>query len=673
MRDAGRYREAARAYGWALALAPERNDLRVQYGNMLKDSGRLAKAEAAYRCALAERPDDADIYLQLGHCLKLQGRRSAAFEAYGRAAELSPFPVSRYYRFREIYDIPPAPRAARWLEFAVLLLADRETRETLSGQIAAVLSQTYGRWKLHVIGANPERRRISEEAARGDTRISWWPALPGESPANAERRVASAVDGDWILLLSERALLHPRALEWFAAAVGCGAATAFIPDEEIGTRQSGTLRPKRVELRQVVDYDTLLEMNTFGETVSVEHASYTAVADKLATNSVAAARSSLLLSLARDGRVGHIPCPLVCCEGDPVSDTASVAQAHEEAVRAHMADLGLNERVEIGPPTGTLPRLKVFWHPRNPQEPITVIIPTRDNGPDVRRFIASLQEKAAMPEVLRIIVVDNGSRQRETREILRVIGRNRQAEVVTEDEPFNWSRLNNRAAQLVNSRLLVFANDDMVMLSERWDDRLRGLLGRPEIGAVGARLLYQDGTVQHAGVLFGWEGSVIHDGLYESSLAPGPASRWQVTRAVGAVTGAFLATRRDVFLAHHGFDEECLAVSCGDIDYSLKLRASGLKILWTPDIILHHHESKTRGLDYLDPEKRARESAEYAVMRKRWGSAFLADPTINPVWQMEILPFRLLSPPSEARLWPYVERCAATDPWLASASDSCPW
>ena len=212
----------------------------------------------------------------------------------------------------------------------------------------------------------------------------------------------------------------------------------------------------------------------------------------------------------------------------------------------------------------------------------------------------------------------------------------------------------------------------MVMLSEKWDERVRGLLERLEIGAVGARLLYPDDTMQHAGVLFGWKGSVIHDGLYQSCREPGPASRWQVSRAVGAVTGAFLATRRDLFLAHNGFDELNLAVSYSDIDYALKLRASGLKILWTPEITLYHHESKTRGLDHLDPEKSARDAAERTVMETRWGAAMLADPSVNPVWHMAALPFSLLSAPSQFRIWAHVRRCAAANPWLPEVNSAAP-
>ena len=130
------------------------------------------------------------------------------------------------------------------------------------------------------------------------------------------------------------------------------------------------------------------------------------------------------------------------------------------------------------------------------------------------------------------------------------------------------------------------------------------------------------------------------------------------------MTGAFLATRRDVFLAHRGFDEINLAVSYSDIDYALKLRASGLKVLWTPEITLYHHESKTRGLDHLDPEKSARDAAERTVMEARWGMAMLADPSVNPVWHMATFPFSLLSAPSQFRIWAHIRRCASDNPWL---------
>jgi GT2 family glycosyltransferase len=687
----------------------------------------LAAVEAAYRFALAERPDDADIHLQLGHVRKLQDRHAAALDSYGHAARLAPssitpqrelfqmgqrrnqeylfegqlrlggvealmamtqqvldlrttlrrlvdalpdilaqmaFPIGCYDRFRAMYDIPIPPSVPTPLTFAILLLADREPVETFLSQLTAFSSQTYESWTLYLIGCDPTRRRIAERAAASDVRIQWADTMRQESTAAAERRVAVSTTADWIVLLSERALLHPRAIAWFASAVGRGSAIAFVTDEETCVREPGGVRRSSPELRQVVDYDTLLEMNTFGETVAVERAAFAAVVDKLTTSSVSAARSALLLALAHNNRVGHIPCPLVCRDGPVTVDLVRAAAAHEEAVLAHVAEGDLAGRIDIGTQTSPLPRLPVLWRPRDPQASITVIIPTRDNGSDVVRLVDSLRRKAGFPDGLRIVIVDNGSEEAETRCVLEDIAKKTWARVLVLDEPFNWSRLNNRAVETLEGSLLVFANDDMVMLSDRWDERLRGLLERSEIGAVGARLLYGDDTLQHAGILFGWKGSTIHDGLYESSLEPGPANRWQVTRAVSAVTGAFLATRRDSFLAHRGFDEVGLPVTYSDIDYALKLRASGLKVLWTPDITLYHFASKTRGLDYLDLEKRARAAAERTVMEARWGPATLADPSVSPVWHMATLPFRLLSAPSQSRLWAHIERCAASNPWL---------
>jgi GT2 family glycosyltransferase/tetratricopeptide (TPR) repeat protein len=722
----GRKAAALKAYGQAARLA-EDTIIRVQYANLLRDSGSLAEAELIYRSVLAEKPDDSDIHLQLGHCLKSQGRRQAAFDAYARAADLAPFsvesqrelfltgrhqtqealfeaqlrlggveammevaqqvtklrsrldrliemlpdvqaqmafPIGSYDRFRDIYDAPLPPRIRVQRTFAILLLADREALDTLRSQITAVRSQTYAGWRLYVISADPARRRAIEEAAAGDARIAWSEADPKEGAAVGEQRVAVASGADWIVLLAERVLLHPRAIEWFASVAELGTATAFITDEETGTRERGSVRRSCPELRQVIDYDTLLEKNTFGETVAVERETYMAVAHKSVTSSVSAARSSLLLTLARDGRVGHIPCALVCRDGVVPSDPVRAGNAHEEAVRAHIAEGPLAGRVEIGPRTGPSPRLPLLWRSQDPAEPIAIIIPTRDNGPDVKRFVESLREKATVPDALHMVVVDNGSRQTETRAILQALAATRWAEVIALDEPFNWSRLNNRAVETVSSSLLVFVNDDMIMVSERWDERLRGLLERPEIGAVGARLLYEDDTLQHAGILFGWRGAEIHDGLYESSFEPGPGSRWHVTRAVSAVTGAFLATRREVFLAHRGFDEAGLPVACSDTDYALKLRASGMKILWTPEITLYHHESKTRGLDHLDAEKRARSAAERAVLERRWGTALAGDPSLNPLWYKATLPFRLISAPAQSQLWAHIERCAAANPWL---------
>jgi GT2 family glycosyltransferase/tetratricopeptide (TPR) repeat protein len=728
LRDAREFSAAAAAYRAALALAPARPDIWVQFANMLKDAGSFQEAEAGYRSALALAPLDPDTHLQLGHLFKLQGRRRDALASYRRAAEIAPhmfaarleafnagdpenqeymfdaelrfgsidklleishqleqlrstidhivdtlpnvqarvaIPVGRYDQFRNLYTIPEPPRSAASEQFLIILLSDREPLDILRNQIVRILKQTYERWSLRVVGSDPARRRVVDQFAAADSRVVWVETAESETEAEAERRIALSEAADWILLLDKGACLDPNALAWIAAAAAGGAACAFVMDEERLTYEHGRPRYSHPQFRQVVDYDTLLEMNPFGETVAVNFTAYTKAASNLATASVSAARSSLLLQLARTGQIGHIPYPLIA-RAESIVAGAEQMQAHYAAVCTHLSAVGLDARVETRCATGQNARLSIRWRPQKPDAGIAVIIPTRDNGEDLLRCVESLRDRAQRPEVMQMIIVDNGTREAASRRILdQIVGRG-WAQLQVIDQPFNWSRLNNAAAAKQNAELLVFVNDDIIMTSEGWDEILRGLLDRPEIGAIGARLLYPDESVQHAGIVFGWQGSSIHDGIGESAAAPGPASRWQVTRRVGAVTGAFLATRRDVFLTHGGFDEIGLPVAHSDIDYALKLRASDLGVLWTPEISCYHHESKSRGLDHLDPEKRARVAAESAILEERWGAALNLDPSINPVWHMATLPFRLISSPSEARVWAHITRCAARNPWAVA-------
>lgn len=736
IRDADRLRDsrecaaAAAAYAAALAIKPQRTDIRVQYANMLKDSGRPAEAEAVYRQALAETPDNADIHLQLGHALKLQGKRDDATASYRRSAALRPdnfdalkelffagssreqqqfferrlasgsvdatlalheeiarlqetlqklteklpdlraqtaVPLAGYDRFRRLYDVPPAPLPLRSCRFAVILPVCTGDLDTLYTQLAAMRTQTVADWRLYAVGSDDACRRIIERAAASDPRIAWVETGPGEEIATAERRAACSLDADWLLLLGEGAQPHPRTLEWLAAVATRCPAAAFVTDAETVASEGEVTRRSAPVLRQVVDFDTLLEANPFGDTIAVEHAAYKQLGDKLVTGSIAGARASLLLHLAEPSRVGHIPLPLFA--RDSAFAAKNPPSAHPAAVSAYLDAAGEQYPATIDPPDSPAEPPVIRWRPRDPAVPLLVVIPTRDNGADLGHFVESMRAHAERPDALRLLIVDNGSRDPASLQIVSALSQQPGARVLRIDEPFNWARLNNRAVAASDAPLLVFANDDMTMLSDGWDEILRGLLDRPEIGAVAGRLLYPDDTIQSGGILFGWPGAPIHDGLYARHDDPGPARRFQVTRATAAADGAFLATRRSLFLQHGPFDEFGLPVNYSDIDYGLKLRRAGLKVLWTPHITAYHHEGKSRGLDHLDPEKHARQKAEQRVLRARWGRVLDTDPSLNPLWHQATLPFRLLAMPSEARLWRHIRLCASPNPWLPDTGD----
>lgn len=272
-----------------------------------------------------------------------------------------------------------------------------------------------------------------------------------------------------------------------------------------------------------------------------------------------------------------------------------------------------------------------------PTSRILIIVPTRDEGGVLKTMVDSLRATARRPDLIDIVVVDNGSRDPEALSLLNAWQAQGLAEVLRIDEPFNWSDLNNRAAAGRTQDLLLFINNDMVMLSQDWDARLRAHLSRPEAGVVGARLIYPAGNIQHAGMALGVLDAAgrplgpLHEGLGASGDDRGPMDRWVRSRPAAAVTGAFMAVRRAVFERAGGFDATTFPVSCNDVDFCLRVRALGLSVLYAADIELVHDESHSRGHDD-DPVRQARADAEKAALIEIWGDDAQRDPSRSPWW-----------------------------------------
>jgi GT2 family glycosyltransferase len=200
--------------------------------------------------------------------------------------------------------------------------------------------------------------------------------------------------------------------------------------------------------------------------------------------------------------------------------------------------------------------------------------------------------------------------------------------VVSSPGPFNFSRLINLGRANASGEVLIILNDDVEALSASWLHELVGQANRPEIGCVGALLLYPDGRVQHAGVVLGINGSAGHAFRYASGDDPGDGFRLQVVHEVSAVTGACLAVRACLFDEVGGFAED-LPVALNDIDFCLKVQERGYRNLFTPHARLIHRESSSRGLD-VTPTRLRRLSRENAAFHRRWGEVALSDPFYSP-------------------------------------------
>jgi GT2 family glycosyltransferase len=252
---------------------------------------------------------------------------------------------------------------------------------------------------------------------------------------------------------------------------------------------------------------------------------------------------------------------------------------------------------------------------------VTVIVPFRDAAPLLRTCVDTVSTTAP-GWALEWLLVDNGSTEPETATLLERLDRRPEVTVLADGRPFNWAALNNMAAAQATGELVLFLNNDIEAVRPGWLDALAVQALRPDVAAVGARLLYPGGRLQHAGVVLGMGGAAGH---VLAGLAPGEPGYGGIAvlpREVSAVTGACLLSRRCVVKELSGFDEG-LGMDLNDVDYCLRAWAAGYRVLYEPASELVHHESPSRGT-----------SGSLADIRRfvgRWEGAIRSgDPFLNP-------------------------------------------
>lgn len=256
-----------------------------------------------------------------------------------------------------------------------------------------------------------------------------------------------------------------------------------------------------------------------------------------------------------------------------------------------------------------------------------VIVLTRDQPALLARLVASVRARST-PGSYRLVVVDNGDGDGPAETVLAALTAAADATVLRRPGPFNFSALCNEAAAAATEEVLLFLNDDTEVLGAGWLDRLARLATEPGVGAVGARLTYPDGRLQHVGVLAGMGGSAGHFGAPAPGDDPGWAGRNRHAHEVSAVTGACLAVTREKFEAVGGFDAEHLPVELSDIDLCFKLNARGWQTLVDPAVHLLHEESFSRGGATF--RRLGKYGEQRAIFVARWRHVLRDDPVFHP-------------------------------------------
>lgn len=503
-------------------------------------------------------------------------------------------------------------RFARRPRYQVLIDAEGCADARINATLESLRAQCYHEFACTVLTASRVVADTGIDVRAVDTAgLSAW--LPGFN---------AGLGADWVLRLRAGDTLSAHALYWFACMANDHPEATVIYADDDALDAAG----QRCAPRFKPDWSLahLRATNYPGDAVAVRGDVLTAVGGV----DVQACRYGLydILLQVFDNKqqfVIHLPAPLLH-RSAPVAATDDTAAWELEALQCHLGRRGVAAEV-----TPTLPGCRRVRHllPESPPL-VSIIVPTRDALDMLRRCVESVLGKTTYPR-FELLLVDNQSSEPQALAWLRGIAAHPALRVLPYDHPFNFSAINNFAAQAARGEVLCLLNNDTEVISPDWLDEMVGHLLQPQVGVVGAKLYYPDGRVQHAGDTVGPGGCANHLHSRIARDDPGYCNRAAVAQGLSAVTAACLVTRRDLFLELGGLDARRLKVAFNDVDYCLRVRAAGQQVIWTPHAELYHHESVSRGKDNT-PAKQRRTDREAYAMRRRWGQVMRNDPFYNP-------------------------------------------
>lgn len=635
------------AHGWALDLADPKSPVEVEavcgdrvlarataklFRGDLQDAG-LNDGFCAYRLDIG--PQSVDLLGQDIH-VRIAGRPDTVLEGSPRTMTLNPN-LARYLKPARGLDPAILPRLRRMLDrrvgssiLSIIMPVYNTPRDWLVQAIESVLGQWCGHWELICIDDSstaPDVGPTLRAYAWRDGRVRVLTAPVNGGIAASTNLGLRAARGEYVAFLDHDDLMEPDAVYHLLRAARQSGADLIYSDEATTDENIDSI--VEVKARPAFSYDYYLSHPYFVHMLCVRRQMAYDVGGWDETMSISADIDFVLRVLGSAATVAHVPRVLYRwrTHGDSAGHAAkdAVMVATRGAIQRHLDLVHSGATASDG---AGFNQFRIDWP--QAQGRILIVIPTKNKVDLVRDAIRSI-ERTAPDEDYRIVVVDHDSTDPEAiTYFASLAGRHI---VMNYRGEFNYSRMNNMAVRTHggDAGFVLFLNNDVEAITDGWLDRMRRLANRPDVGIVGALLLYPDRRVQHAGVILGFNGSADHAFKFEDVYGAdgerilGYNCSLTSVRDFSAVTAACMMMRRAVFEQVGGFDES-LKIGFNDTDLCLRTREAGLKVLYDGHTVLYHYESATRSLtkQLMHPEDTQRLLDRHAAILRD------GDPFYNP-------------------------------------------
>lgn len=524
----------------------------------------------------------------------------------------------------------------------------------LRAAIESVLNQLYTRLELCIAddaSTRPEVRQTIEAYARRDPRVKFVTREKNGHISAASNSALSLATGEFVALLDQDDLLADYALAAIAKAIEATPDAGLIYSDEDKINDSG----QRFDPHFKPDWNAfLLRSQNYICHLTVIRRSVVEELGGFRLGYEGAQDHDLVLRCTeqlRDDQIVHIPLVLYHWRVHEAStaqnlDSKPYAQINGcKTIQEHLDRRDVPATVEMDGPLYRVRYSLPETHPR-----VSIILLTRDRPQLLRKCVKSVLDKTSYSN-FELVIVDNGTIDPEALQLLDDFAQDSRVILLRDPSPFNFSALNNQAVPHATGEYLCLMNNDIEILKQDWLEEMVSVGIQPGVGAVGARLYYPDGTLQHAGVIVGLGGVAGHPFKYQTRESGHYMRRPHLMQELTAVTAACLLTPRRVYENLGGLEEAHLKVAFNDVDYCLRVCEAGYRVIYDPYAEFVHHESVSRGAEDT-PEKQARFNSELCYMKERWEKWLSCDRAYNPNLSLDDEQFSIADHPRvQAHAW----------------------